>query len=211
MEIINRYSNVISISKKTKLNPKFFSRKTFIFYQRKNNKVGKKWSIRLTDRDTFSMWSQRGSRCYQEIVFLTISSLPPPHPPRVAKRVPLRVVSYVNVHPSVCPSVYRSSLGNAKFTAAITGLIFFVLSLNHVCSSPCSVPPLKYTLLRAPRQQRASYTSWGFPSCKTICSARASALNTREWIPVSLHFLRWFAAVNDKSNLVPRTTVTSPF
>lgn len=78
MEIINRYSNVISISKKTKLNPKFFSRKTFIFYQRKNNKVEKKWSIRLTDRDTFSMWSQRGSRCYQEIVFLAISSLPPP-------------------------------------------------------------------------------------------------------------------------------------
>lgn len=93
---------------------------------------------------------EREQMCYQEIVFLAISS---PHPPRVAKRVPLRVVSYVNVHPSVCPSVYRSSLGNAKFTAAITGLIFFVLSLNHVRSSPCpcSVPPLKYTLLRAPR------------------------------------------------------------
>lgn len=58
-----------------------------------------------------------------------------PAPSRVAKRVPLRVVSYVNVHPSV-RRVYRSSLGNAKFTAAITGLIFFVLSLNHVRSSP---------------------------------------------------------------------------
>lgn len=63
------------------------------------------------------------------LVFLAISS------PSVAKRVPLRVVSYVNVHPSV-RRVHRCSLGNAKFTAAITGLIFFVLSLNQVRSSP---------------------------------------------------------------------------
>lgn len=70
------------------------------------------------------------------LVFLAISSPILSSPPsRVTKRVPLRVVSYVNVHPSV-RRVYRSSLGNAKFTAAITGLIFFVLSLNHVRSSP---------------------------------------------------------------------------
>lgn len=95
----------------------------------------------------------------------------------------LRVVSYVNVHPSVRRPVYRFGLGNAKFTATITSWY----SLSCRSTDPFlyarlgGVPPLKYTLLprRTARQQR-SLTSRGFPSRKTICSTRVRSFLIRD-------------------------------